>query len=65
MKHVFATAGLIALALSPSAGWAETVKVVLRNGDSLQGELISRDEESGITVLNHPSWDGWSSPLQS
>ena len=54
MKHVFATAGLIALALSPSAGWAETVKVVLRNGDSLQGELISRDEESGITELNHP-----------
>ena len=34
--------------------WAETINLTLRNGDSLQGELIERNPENGTTVLNHP-----------
>ncbi len=62
MHRFLATAGLLGFGLVPSVSWAETINLTLRNGDSLQGELIERNPENGTTVLNHPSWDGWNSP---
>ena len=54
MHRFLATAGLISLGLVPSASWAETINLTLRNGDILQGELIEQNPENGTTVLNHP-----------
>ena len=54
MHRFLATAGLLGLGLVPSVSWAETINLTLRNGDSLQGELIERNPENGTTVLNHP-----------
>ena len=54
MHRFLATAGLLSLGLVPSVSWAETINLTLRNGDSLQGELIERNPENGTTVLNHP-----------
>ena len=54
MHRFLATAGLLSLGLVPGVSWAETISLTLRNGDSLQGELIERNPENGTTVLNHP-----------
>ena len=43
MHRFLATAGLLSLGLVPSVSWAETINLTLRNGDSLQGELIERN----------------------
>ena len=54
MHRFLAAAGLLTLGMLPSASWAETVTLILRNGDSLHGELIERNTEDGTTVLDHP-----------
>ena len=54
MHRFLATAGLLSIGLVPSVSWAETINLTLRNGDSLQGELIERNPENGTTVLSHP-----------
>ena len=54
MHRFLATAGLLSLGLVPGVSWAETISLTLRNGDSLQGELIELNPENGTTVLNHP-----------
>ena len=54
MHRFLATAGLLGLGLVPSVSWAETINLTLRNGDSLQGELIERNPENGTMVLSHP-----------
>lgn len=54
MHRFIASAGLLTLSMLPSMSWAETVTLILRNGDSLHGELIERNPEDGTTVLDHP-----------
>ena len=54
MHRLITTAGLLTLGMIPGMSWAETVTLTLRNGDSIQGELVERNPEDGTTVLKHP-----------
>ena len=53
MKLFFTTFGFLSLGIA-SASWAETVTFTLRNGDTIHGELLERNSDDGVTVIDHP-----------
>ena len=54
MKLFFTTFGFLSLGMFASASWAETVTLTLLNGDTISGELLERNSDNGVTVIDHP-----------
>ena len=54
MKLFLTTFGFLTLGMFSSASWAETVTLTLRNGDTIHGELLDRNSDNGVTVIDHP-----------
>ena len=54
MHRFLATFGLLTVGMLPTKSWAETVTLTLRNGDTIHGELLERNSDTGVTVIDHP-----------
>ena len=54
MKLFFTTFGFLSLGMFASPSWAETVTLTLLNGDIIRGELLDRNSDNGVTVIDHP-----------
>jgi hypothetical protein len=54
MKVLLATSVFLTLGTFASASWAESVTLTLRNGDTIHGELLERNSDKGVTVIDHP-----------